>query len=358
LSDHPVSPDAAAFGTPSPRRTLKDIARHAGVSVATVSLVFQKSPLVAETTRLRVLDAVETLGYIYNRGAASLRTQRTHTIGVAINDLTNPYFAELTAAIELALSRVGFTVFLSNSAESPERQERFIATMREYNADGLIVCPAEGTDAASLDQLVSWGLPCVQISRHVPGAIADYVGNDHELGSFLATEHLIGLGHRRIAMIGGTPATSTGRDRVAGYRRALAAHGIEPDPHLARPGPPTREHGFAALQEVIETEAPPTAAVCFNDLQALGVMLGLRHRGLEPGRDFAVMGCDDISEAALWRPALSTVAIRSPRIGEVAAQMLLDRLANPGLAPQRTVLEPRLIVRESCGRPLPHLSRT
>src|SRR4051812_49167046 len=115
----------------SARLTLRDIAEHAGVSMATVSLVLRKSPLVAEATRERVLRAVDVLGYVYNRGAASLRTQRTHTVGVAINDLINPYFAELTSAIERALSRVGRTVFLSNSGEDPERQARFIATMRE-----------------------------------------------------------------------------------------------------------------------------------------------------------------------------------------------------------------------------------
>ena len=129
----------------SARLTLRDLARHADVSPATVSLVLRKSPLVAEGTRARVLESMRTLGYVYNRGAASLRTQRTHTVGVAINELHNPYFAELTAAIERAFTRIGHSVFLSNSAEDPTHQDRFIDTMREYNADGLIICPAEGT---------------------------------------------------------------------------------------------------------------------------------------------------------------------------------------------------------------------
>jgi LacI family transcriptional regulator len=346
--------------SPSPRKigsgrrgrlTLRDLAKHAEVSPATVSLVLRKSPLVAEATRERVMESMRTLGYVYNRGAASLRTQRTHTVGVAINELANPYFAELAAAIERALNRIGYSVFLSNSAEDPARQDQFIDTMREYNADGLIVCPAENTSARSLERLNQFGVPCVQISRYVADAAIDFAGNDHRRGTFLATEHLISLGHTRIAMIGGNQRSSTGVERREGYADALAAHGVPFDPDLVVSAPATREDGAEAIKTLLTRRDPPTAAACYNDLIAFGVMLGLRQIGREAGQDFAVAGCDDVTEAALWSPALTSVAIDTAAMGEAAAQLLLQRIADHDAPRREVVLEPRLVVRASSGGP-------
>jgi LacI family transcriptional regulator len=331
------------------RLTLRDLAQHADVSPATVSLVLRKSPLVAQATRERVLASIETLGYVYNRGAASLRTQRTHTVGVAINELANPYFAELTAAIERALNAIGYSVFLSNSAEDPARQDQFIDTMREYSVDGLIICPAAGTTAKSLQRLIQFDMPCVQVSRYVRGVSLDFAGNDHRRGMVLATEHLIALGHRRIAMIGGDSRISTGWERHRGYADALAAHGIAAEPALNVPAEATRESGAAAIKALLAGRDPPTAAVCYNDLVAFGVMLGLRQIGLEPGRDFAVVGCDDVSEAALWNPALTSVTIDTRAMGEVAARMLLERIDDHHAPRREIVLEPKLAVRASSG---------
>ena len=331
------------------RLTLRDLARHADVSPATVSLVLRKSPLVAEATRERVLESMRTLGYVYNRGAASLRTQRTHTVGVAINELHNPYFAELTAAIERALTRIGQTVFLSNSAEDPAHQDRFIDTMREYNADGLIICPAEGTTPESLQRIAEFGMPCVQISRFVKDVPLDFAGNDHRKGTYLATEHLISLGHRRIAMIGGTDRVSTGFERHQGYLDALKAHGLPADPALSVRCPGTREDGADAITALLKSKQPPTAAVCYNDIVAFGVMLGLRKRGLEAGKDFAVAGCDDVKEAALWTPALTSVTIDTAAMGEAAAELLVRRIGDIRSPRREIVLEPKLVVRESSG---------
>lgn len=333
---------------PPQRVTLHDLAQHAGVSRATVSLVLRKSPLVADKTRDNVLEAVTTLGYVYNRGAANLRTQRSHTIGVAINEITNPYFAELTAAIQRAFSDLGRTVFIANSEEDPARQDQFIATMREYNADGLAICPSQGTTRQTLKRLKDQGIPCVLISRNVAGSGLDYVGHANLAGMQMATEHLIELGHRRIAMIGGTDLISTGAERRKGYREALAKHRIPIDEDLIVAGSaPTRSFGAATVKALLQVKSPPTAAVCFNDVIAFGVMLGLRQVGREPGRDFAVVGYDDLAEAELWTPALSTVAIDSVGIGAAAAQLLLQRIEHPDAPPRRIVLQPKLILRDS-----------
>lgn len=334
----------------SGRLTLRDLAKHADVSPATVSLVLRKSPLVAEATRERVLQSMRTLGYVYNRGAASLRTQRTHTVGVAINELANPYFAELTAAIERALNRIGYSVFLSNSAEDPVHQDHFIETMREYNADGVIICPAERTTPVSLQQLRQFRMPCVTISRHVPGADADFAGNDHRRGTFLATEHLISLGHSRIAMIGGNELSSTGIERREGFEAALRAHGVPFDPNLMLSCTANREGGAEAIKTLLARPNPPTAAACYNDVVAFGVMLGLRQLGREAGHDFAVTGCDDITEAALWSPGLTSIAIDTGAMGDAAVQLLLARIAEPGAPARSVVLEPKLVVRASSGQ--------
>ncbi|MDO9413928.1 MAG: LacI family DNA-binding transcriptional regulator [Pseudolabrys sp.] len=335
--------------TSNARLTLRDLAAHADVSPATVSLVLRKSPLVAQVTRERVLASIETLGYVYNRGAASLRTQRTHTVGVAINELANPYFAELTAAIERAFNAIGYSVFLSNSAEDPARQDQFIDTMREYNVDGLIICPAAGTTAKSMQRLIRFNMPCVQVSRYVRGVALDFAGNDNVRGTYLATEHLIALGHRRIAMIGGNEITSTGWERLKGYTDALKAHGIAIDDELIVPAIATRENGADAIKTLLKRPNPPTAAACYNDLIAFGVLLGLRQIGIEPGGDFAVVGCDDVSEAALWHPALSSIAVGTAAMGDVAARMLMERIADHGAKRREIVLEPKLVVRASSG---------
>jgi LacI family transcriptional regulator len=331
------------------RLTLRELAAHSGVSRATVSLVLRNSPLVAEKTRLRVRETMAALGYVYNRGAANFRTQRTQTVGVAMNELVNPYFSELTAAVERALTKVGRTVFLSNSSEDPAVQDGFIATMREYNAEGLIICPTQGSKPRTLRRLIDFGMPCVLISRNVPGSGLDYAGNDHRLGLFLSTEHLVSLGHRRIALIGANELISTGVERRQGYEQALAARGIPVDRDLILEGPPTRSFGAEAVKKLVALGDPPTASVCFNDVIAFGVMLGLRQLGLEPGQDFGVAGCDDIAEAALWTPALTTVAVDTLGMGEAAARLVLERSADFSLPRQKVVLSPRLIIRASSG---------
>jgi LacI family transcriptional regulator len=320
-----------------------DLARHAGVSRATVSLVLRKSPLVAAKTRESVLEAVESLGYVYHRGAANLRTQRSHTIGVAIN--------ELTTAIQRAFFDLGRTVFIANSEEDPARQDQFIATMREYDVDGLAICPSQGTRRETLRRLREQGMPAVLISRNVAGSGLDYAGNANREGMRMATEHLIGLGHRRIAMLGGTDLVSTGTERQAGYRDALSAHGIALDSSIVIAGPLTRDFGATTVKALLASDSPPTAAVCFNDVVAFGVMLGLRQVGLEPAADFAVIGYDDLAEAALWTPALSTVAVDSAGIGAAAVRLLLERIENPAGRPRRVILEPRLILRASSSAP-------
>src|SRR5215813_1458466 len=185
------------------RVTLLEVAREAGVSRATASLVLRGSDLVADETRQRVLASMRKLGYVYHRGAASLRTQRSHTVGLIVPDVTNPFFAEMTVGIEERLDQAQHVVLLGNTAETLNKQERLLAMMQEYRADGVLLCPATGTSAQTITRLRQVGLPFVLFTRYVDGVEADYVGADNRRGAELATEHLITLGHRRIAFVGG-----------------------------------------------------------------------------------------------------------------------------------------------------------
>lgn len=333
------------------RPTLVDIAKASGVSKATVSLVLRNSPSIPERTREKVLEAAKGLGYVYNRGAASLRLPHTRMIALAVNNLINPYFAEIVAAIEDALTAENRIVLMSNSGESVVRQSAFIDTVREYNVDGLLMVPAVGTDAAFINSLHALHLPCVLVSRTVPGAKVDFVSPDHRGGMMKAMDHLIELGHTRIGMIGSNENISTGRDRFAGYREALAKHGLPLEPRLVLSGAETRDLGMAQVLQLLDLPAPPTAIVCFNDIVAFGAMLGLRSRNLTPGEDFSVVGFDDIAEATLWRPALTTVAIPRASVGKAAAQLLLQRISNRDAAFKSTLIPTELVVRDTTCAP-------
>lgn len=329
------------------RITLTEVANRAGVSRSTVSLVLRDSPLVAAETRDRVQAAIEELGYIYNRGAANLRAARTNVVGLLICELNNSFYAELTAGMDDALDAEGVVAFMANTAESPERQDRFLQRMREHNVDGVILCPTAGTEPALLERLRRWHLPCVQALRFVSARDGDYAGVDYAFGVEMTAEHLIRLGHTRIAFIGGNLAHSATFERRAGFSAAMRRHGLSPD--LVVRCPPTRRAGVEAIGALLDRPDPPTAALCYNDLVAFGVMLGLENRGLRAGRDVAVTGFDDVPEAAMSRPALTTVAASARQIGQEAARLLLRRIADPQGSPERVILSTRLVVRESCG---------
>ncbi|MCW2240585.1 LacI family DNA-binding transcriptional regulator [Azospirillum canadense] len=352
IPENEEMPDTVAHRAPSGRRvTLVDIAQDAKVSRATVSLVLRNSTQIPEATSERVRASMARLGYVYNRGAASLRTELSHTVGIVVPDITNPYFAEKVAAIETALRPLDRIPFLNNSREDAALQDRFLDTLREHNVEGILLCPSRDSTADSLQRVLKWRLPLIQFSRYVPGVEADYVGADNDRGVRHAVEHLIGLGHRRIAFIGANPDTSTGREREAGWRAALNAAGLTPDPDLVIACPATRDDGMNTVLRLLGRPNPPTAAMCFNDVLAIGVMLGLRYIDREPGRDFSVIGCDNIAETALWRPALTTIAIPYLDIGTTATNQLMRRIADPDRPAERIILDTGLVIRASTAPP-------
>lgn len=345
-----ASGDVGAGRVARSRVTLQMIARQLAVSTATVSLALRDSPLVADSTRRKVKKTARDLGYTYNRSAAALRMARTNIIAVALHNILNPYFAEILAAIEQRAIENGRTVMFGSCAGDSDRQERVLTTLREYRPDGLLFCPTVDTKSEDLDHLIASGIPVVQIVREIEDTGFDFVGVDDEKAAILAVDHLISLGHSRIAMLGGSLGVSTGRARHAGYCKAMQAAGITPDASLHVQGAETREAGINGAHWLLERRDRPTAIYCYNDLTALGAMVGMRQQGIEPGRDVSIIGCDDIAEAAASFPGLTTVRGNHVEMVHKALDVLNERMNDPTMQQKRLRVTPALVVRGTTAR--------
>lgn len=329
------------------RVTLSQIAAELNVSTATVSLALRDNPAVSIDTRQKVRERAAELGYIYNRQAASLRTARTNIIGVVVNDVINPYFAEVFRAVENELERAGITILICNHRDDLARQKNFVDVLQQQNADGLVICPSLGTTAADIEQITRSGTPVTIICRDVEGATAPIVRGDDFRGTFDLTRHLIAQGHRCIAMIGGRRQTSSGRDRHGGYLAAMREANLAIPDGGGLPEIMTSAEGKEAVEALLALDPRPTAIVCFNDLLALGVMSGLHRLGIVPGVDIAVTGFDDVEGSETWNPPLTTVRNGSDEIGKHAANAILA-LVNDRPSPfARLLIPPRLEIRES-----------
>jgi len=307
---------------------------------------------VADSTRDRIKAHARQIGYIYNRRAASLRTSRSGILGVVVHDIMNPFFAEILRSIETELDRNRQTFILSNHYDDVEKQRDFIETLLQLGADGVIMSPAINTPVDDIRVAEENGLPAVLIARSVEGAGVPVFRGDDAFGTSLATNHLISLGHRRIVMIGGTDQTSTGRDRYQGYVNAMEAAGLTIEPSWRIAGPRTKQAGFEAASQFLALKDKPTAAVCWNDLVAIGLMNGIARAGLTPGIDISVTGYDDLEEAAIATPALTTVWNGQREVGRRAARALLDKLTGIDVKASQELIKPELHIRQSTGRPV------
>ncbi len=337
-----------ADGVSEVRATIVDVARRAGVSKSTVSLVLGGSSLVADATRERVTEAMAELRYIYHRGAATLRGAKSDVLGMVINDLTNPFYVELAIGIEQACQGAGFIPFLANSAEDPIRQQEVIRSMREHGAAGLVLAPAIGAAAGDVKGLVA-GLPVVQVMRRLSGLKASLVTPENREGARKATAHLIEHGHRRIAFVGGAGSLFVREERLAGYRLALEAAGYPFQEALVVETTSNYAGGGAAATRLFALAERATAALCFNDVVAIGLIRALTQAGIGVGRDFAVIGFDDIDEAKHMLPPLTSVAVNARNLGARAAQLLMRQIASGDFEPETVICPTSLVIRASCG---------
>lgn len=332
------------------RVTLHDVASHVGVSKSTVSLVLQGSASVSEKTRERVLRAIDETGYVYNRKAAALRqTRQNDLIGVIVNGLNTPYSAELLHQLEsLALEQNIVPMFASNS-EKAAQQERLLQLYMEYNVGGFILCPAPATRSTTLDKLWRNGFPLVQVMREVPFSKFPAVVADNRQGLYVATQHLISLGHRKIAFLGGCEDISDYHERVTGFMDAMNEAGLGVPSGYIYPVTQSRAAGRKALEAILEYDPKITAVACFSDLMAYGVLSQSREMGIKVGEDLAVIGFDDLADSRLTHPALTTVRVEAADFASTALNLLKHYIQDQQLPMTREVIPAKLMIRESCG---------
>ena len=327
--------------------TLSTIADDLGISIATVSLALRNSPLVADATRDKVHERAKEVGYIYDRRAASLRTQRSDIVGVLVRDIINPFFAEILRSIEAELGSNRQTFLLCNHADDIGLQNEFISTLMQFGADGVIMSPSVGTTAEDIKRVESNGLPVTLVARTVEGAgVPAFLGDD-VTGFKLVTSYLIEQGHRDIVLIGGTRKTSTGRARRKGFNAAFDQACLPMPVRDDIETPYDRTAGFNAVAEILRRGKPPTAIACCSDTVAIGVMHGLRQNGLEPGVDVAVTGYDDIEEASISAPPLTTVDDGHHDIGQLAARSLFAKIRGEEQPGEDVMIKPTLKLRSS-----------
>ena len=328
------------------RPTIIDVARVAGVSKSTVSLVLQNSPLVKDQTRVDVKQAMVDIGYVYNRNAANMRSSNAGLIGLVINDLRNPFFTEFATSVQMALSERGYATVLANTDEDPAVQAQVVAAMIEHGVSALVISPAYGDEDATFGPLIRAGIPAMQVLRKVDARTDHFpfAAPDYPTGSRMATEHLLANGARRIAFIGGVEGRAVARERMSGYLAVLAEAGLDP---IIMPGRASRGFGREAAGILAQGQPQVDAAICFNDLVALGVLNGFAERGQPVGPSFRLVGFDDIEECAQAFPALSSVRCNIAGFGKSIAATILTWLEHGDAPAAQTLTDVELIIRAS-----------
>jgi LacI family transcriptional regulator len=330
--------------------TIRDVAERAGVSPITVSRVVNNSGYVSTATRKRVEETIDKVSYVPNVLARSLRSKQTHTIALILSDVTNPFWTTVSRGVEDVAAQNGFSVILCNTDEDPDKEARYINVLLRRRVDGLLISPAK-KDSKHLHFLSGQKVPCVVIDRKVEGLKADMVRGDSVDGAYQLTKHLIGLGHRRIALISGPSYVSTAEDRVQGYLKALQEYALPVEEQLIRRGEYKQESGYRLVKELLTTEPWPTAIFAANNFIAVGALQALREADLRVPEDIALVCFDDIPQASLIYPFLTVAAQPAYEMGTTAAQMLLERLANTGKRRRKreVIMKTTLIIRKSCG---------
>jgi len=333
----PAGPRTRGRGSAADRPTMHDVATLAGVSLKTVSRVVNREANVNEERRRRVEDAVARLGYRPNSAARSLRTGRgMGSIGLVIADLANPFYAAIAKAVEAVADRHRTMLVIGSSAEDPRRERQLATDLLRHPVDGLILVAA-GDDQHYLEAERRLGAPIVFVDRPGGRIDADAVVLDNAGGTRAGVEHLIALGHRRIGFVGDTGSLYTARERLEGYRQALAGAGIAYDPSLVRAGSPRADLAEASARQLLDA-GDVTAIFAENNRNSIGVLRAVR----ASGRQVAIVGFDDFELADMLPMPVTVVWYDPGELGRVAAELLFSRLAGDSRPPQRIVLQTRL----------------
>ena len=330
------------------RATIRDVAHKARVSSATVSRYLNGNLQLPEETASRIRHAIEALSYAPSVLAQALSTGRSRTLGIIVPDIANPFFAQLASAAEREAFTHGYALMLCSTESHPERERHYLAELRAQRLDGTLFISEYIVGAGVAEQLAGIGnLVLVDEGLEGFGGVMVLVQNAE--GARLATEHLLELGHRRIAYVGGPPHLLTSRERVAGFEAALRAAGLTPDPRCMVHGPYRERTGVDALGNFLELDVPPTAVFASSDVAAFGVLREARGRGLRVPGNLSVVGFDDVWVSQMLSPALTTVSQPIDALGAEAIRALLGLIRGEPVSIWQRRLPVRLVTRESTG---------
>jgi len=338
---------------------IQDVARRAGVSPITASRVVNKHPGVSEATRARVLAAVAELNYIPNALARGLKQARSGLLALIITDITSPFFTDVARGAEDAARAAGFSLVFGNSDDDPTIEADYLRTMGERRVDGVILVPTSSA-ASVVPRTLAASVPIVLLDLDVPAIRADVVRCDTRAGAAGLCRHLLGLGHRRIAIVGGMPSVETWLERVAGFETALREAGIEPSPDLKIPGDYRAEGGVAAIRQLLDRGRLPDAIIAANAQVALGMLNELAKAGIRVPEDLAVAAIDDPMPQASFFPRLTVVKQPGYDMGRAAVELLAARLTGDqrDAPPIKMLFPTTILVGASCGELLTRSNRS
>ncbi len=329
--------------------TIDDVARRANVSRQTVSRVLNEKGEIAAATRARIQHVIDELGYRPNLLARSLITRTTHTFGLVVPDISNPFFPEIARGIKERAHTDGYQMLLAHTSEDPMQEVESLRQFRERRVDGVIVANSRLDNVTLADAVRGIG-PVVLTNRTLSGGYGSVMWTGYRLGARLATEHLVGLGRRRIGYVDAEPPTTAGKERFLGYRDAIGAAGVAFDERLVARGPATGGGGYAAANELLALPEPPSAIFVYNDTMAVGVLRACLQADRSIPHDVAVVGFGGAPLSAWVTPSLTTVEVPLYEIGRAAAEALLRMLQEEPPQTRSIPIDPVLVVRESSVR--------
>ncbi|MEU0519287.1 LacI family DNA-binding transcriptional regulator [Streptosporangium sp. NPDC006007] len=330
--------------------TLRDVAAAAGVSVSTASRALTGSSEISESTRRRVSRAAQSMGYRRNLAAVSLRTRRSGLVGLVLNNLVNHTFHTVAEAVQQRLVASGYQALLCITNADPAIEADYLRLLRDHQVDSVLIV-GTGRNLEGVNELRTSGVTVVDLIREMEGSKGPAVLAADREGAVAATRHLLDQGHRRIAFMGGPPATNSGRDRFTGFAQTLAEAGLAPDPVLVRRGPFEVGFGARAMTELLRARPAPTALMLSNHEAIYGALPVLARAGLEVPADLSVVAFEDMPLLEWWSPPITAVDTGAHELGRLAVDLLLQPVNGPEVKPKRYTVGAELVVRSSTAPP-------
>ena len=322
------------------------VAEKAGVSVNTASRAINNKPDINIETKKLVLKIAKELGYIRNAAAVALRTKKTGTVGVVIEDNRNPFYAEVLNGMEVATREKNYHIIFANTQRDYKKEEEAINLLLAKRVDGLLIAPVQDRDD-DIKNLIEANIPFVIVGRDFENIELDAVYNDEVKGGFLATEYLIKKGHKRIALIDGFLYKSPAKGRLEGYKKALKKYGISMDDALVSVGDIDVKDGYERAKQLFEKELDFTAIFAYNDMMAFGAMQAIREKRLRIPEDIGLVGYDDIPFCSLMNPALTTIRLKKQELGIESVKLLLSHINGNRKKPKKIMLDVDIIARKT-----------